>query len=269
MAREVSSEKKTGKFPRLRISWTLRCSRSRLCRPHRPSAKPRKMQGTRGGEFARRSVSNHRLEAVRRSDPFLQPADAGMERFGPATFSAASDPETGRPYTIEKDGFRVFFYSMVGQYGTHVDPPAHFDPNGQTLDQIPLKQMILPLVVFDLTPILRRSPITRSASRTSRPGNIATAGFRPAPSLPFAPICIRTGRPIRSASNARHFRRGRSKPSIPVRTARNRGERSRIDGYRYDRRPQIRGLVAQTRSLADRGDGQPGQRTCYRRPDSR
>ncbi|MFZ1118955.1 MAG: cyclase family protein, partial [Candidatus Binataceae bacterium] len=48
--------------------------------------------------------------------------------FGPATFSAASDPETGRPYTIEKDGFRVFFYSMVGQYGTHVDPPAHFDP---------------------------------------------------------------------------------------------------------------------------------------------
>ena len=28
--------------------------------------------------------------------------------FGPATFSAASDPETGRPYTIEKDGFRVF-----------------------------------------------------------------------------------------------------------------------------------------------------------------
>src|SRR5580658_8661315 len=41
--------------------------------------------------------------------------------FGPATFSAASDPATGSPYTIEKDGFRVFFYSMVGQYGTHVD----------------------------------------------------------------------------------------------------------------------------------------------------
>ena len=55
--------------------------------------------------------------------------------FGPATFSAASDPATGRPYTIEKDGFRVFFYSMVGQYGTHVDPPAHFDPGGKTMDQ--------------------------------------------------------------------------------------------------------------------------------------
>jgi kynurenine formamidase len=78
--------------------------------------------------------------------------------FGPATFSAASDPATGRPYTIEKDGFRVFFYSMVGQYGTHVDPPAHFDPGGKTMDQIPLKQMILPLVVFDMTPMLKTDP---------------------------------------------------------------------------------------------------------------
>jgi kynurenine formamidase len=78
--------------------------------------------------------------------------------FGPAAFSMAADPETGRPYTIEKDGFRVFFYSMVGQYGTHVDPPAHFDPNGKTMDQLPLKQMILPLVVFDLTPMLKTEP---------------------------------------------------------------------------------------------------------------
>jgi kynurenine formamidase len=78
--------------------------------------------------------------------------------FGPATFSAAADPATGRPYTIEKDGFRVFFYSMVGQYGTHVDPPAHFDPGGKTMDQIPLKQMILPLVIFDLTPMLKTDP---------------------------------------------------------------------------------------------------------------
>jgi len=78
--------------------------------------------------------------------------------FGSATFSAASDPETGRPYTIEKDGFRVFFYSMVGQYGTHVDPPAHFDPNGKTMDEIPLKQMILPLEVFNMTPILNTEP---------------------------------------------------------------------------------------------------------------
>jgi kynurenine formamidase len=78
--------------------------------------------------------------------------------FGQATFSRAADPETGRPYTIARDRFRAFFYSMVGQYGTHIDPPAHFDPNGKTMDEIPLKQMMLPLVVFDITPMLEKDP---------------------------------------------------------------------------------------------------------------
>ena len=46
--------------------------------------------------------------------------------FGQATMTAAADPKTQKPYTIKDDGFRTTFYSMVGQYGTHVDPPAHF-----------------------------------------------------------------------------------------------------------------------------------------------
>jgi kynurenine formamidase len=78
--------------------------------------------------------------------------------FGQATMTAAADPKTHDPYTIEKTGFRTTFYSMVGQYGTHIDPPAHFDPDGQTMDQIPLKQMILPLVVIDETPLLKDDP---------------------------------------------------------------------------------------------------------------
>ena len=78
--------------------------------------------------------------------------------FGQATMSAAADPKTHRPYTIDKDGFRSIIYTMVGQYGTHIDPPAHFNPDGLTVDQIPVKQMILPLVVFDLTPLLAADP---------------------------------------------------------------------------------------------------------------
>lgn len=78
--------------------------------------------------------------------------------FGPAQFSPARNPKTGRPYTIARDGFHALVYSMVGQYGTHVDPPAHFDPNGATLDRLPIKQMILPLVVFDITPMLKKDP---------------------------------------------------------------------------------------------------------------
>ena len=78
--------------------------------------------------------------------------------FGQAKMTAAADPKTSRPYTIQDDGFRSTSYEMVGQYGTHVDPPAHFDESGITMDQIPLKQMILPLIVLDNTRYLARDP---------------------------------------------------------------------------------------------------------------
>jgi kynurenine formamidase len=78
--------------------------------------------------------------------------------FGQAKFSSAVDPTTHEPYTIPKDGFRTTYYEMVGQYGTHVDPPAHFAENGITMDQIPLKDMILPLIVLDDTPYLAKDP---------------------------------------------------------------------------------------------------------------
>lgn len=100
-------------------------------------------------------ISSKRFVDLTHSFSPLTPVWKG---FGQATFSPAADPETARPYTIATDGFRAFFYSMVGQYGTHIDPPAHFDPNGMTMDEIPLKQMILPLVVFDITPMLKKDP---------------------------------------------------------------------------------------------------------------
>jgi kynurenine formamidase len=78
--------------------------------------------------------------------------------FGQAKFSPAADPKSGRPYTIKADGFRATYYQVVGQYGTHVDPPAHFAPDGITMDKIPLKQMILPLIVLDDTPYIAKDP---------------------------------------------------------------------------------------------------------------
>ena len=78
--------------------------------------------------------------------------------FGQAKMTPASDPKTKRPYTIKEDGFRATYYEMVGQYGTHVDPPAHFAQDGITMDRIPLKQMILPLIVLDDTPYFAKDP---------------------------------------------------------------------------------------------------------------
>jgi kynurenine formamidase len=53
-------------------------------------------------------------------------------------------------YTIAKDGFWVEEFTHVGQWGTHVDPPAHFHEGLRTVDQIPPVEMLLPLVVIDL-----------------------------------------------------------------------------------------------------------------------
>jgi kynurenine formamidase len=78
--------------------------------------------------------------------------------FGQAKMTPAIDPATKAPYTIAKDGFHATYYEMVGQYGTHVDPPAHFSETGITMDQIPLKQMILPLIVLDNTLYLAKDP---------------------------------------------------------------------------------------------------------------
>src|SRR4030088_2641957 len=53
-------------------------------------------------------------------------------------------------YTVEKDGFRINEYCHIGQWGTHIDPPAHFHEGLRTVDQIPIKEMVLPLVVIDV-----------------------------------------------------------------------------------------------------------------------
>jgi len=78
--------------------------------------------------------------------------------FGQATMAAAADPVTHEAYTIEKNGFHTTYYAMVGQYGTHVDPPAHFAADGKTMDKIPLKHMFMPLVVLDDTKYMKDDP---------------------------------------------------------------------------------------------------------------
>lgn len=53
-------------------------------------------------------------------------------------------------YTYEKDGFWAEMFCHVGQWGTHIDPPAHFHAGRATADQIPVEDMLLPLVVIDV-----------------------------------------------------------------------------------------------------------------------
>jgi kynurenine formamidase len=55
-------------------------------------------------------------------------------------------------------GFYAQSFTHVGQWGTHVDPPAHFAKGLRTLDQIEVKEMVLPLVVIDVHEQAARNP---------------------------------------------------------------------------------------------------------------
>jgi kynurenine formamidase len=55
-----------------------------------------------------------------------------------------------RPFTIAKDGFNIDVFSHPGQWGTHVDPPAHFHEGLRTVDEIDPKEFLLRLVVLDV-----------------------------------------------------------------------------------------------------------------------
>lgn len=77
---------------------------------------------------------------------------------GQPKFSMLPDQETSRIFSIDNDGFTVDRYSIVGQWGTHVDPPIHFVNNARTLDQLPVDEMILPLAVLNLVDKVRENP---------------------------------------------------------------------------------------------------------------
>lgn len=53
---------------------------------------------------------------------------------------------------------RVYETTVVGQYGTHVDIPVHFDPNGRTQEQIRIDEMVYPLCVIDKSEACRENP---------------------------------------------------------------------------------------------------------------
>ena len=55
-------------------------------------------------------------------------------------------------------GFFSELYTHVGQWGTHVDPPAHFIKGLRTVDQIDPKEMVLPLVIIDVHEEATKNP---------------------------------------------------------------------------------------------------------------
>jgi kynurenine formamidase len=88
----------------------------------------------------------------------FEPNQAVWPGFGNAKFSPAvagnkieGYVEVGEEFTYDKHGFVATAYELpTDQYGTQLDPPAHWDKLGATISDIPATYAIRPLVVISI-----------------------------------------------------------------------------------------------------------------------
>jgi kynurenine formamidase len=64
--------------------------------------------------------------------------------FGQPGFSAE------QAFRFDKDGFNLFNLAINEHTGTHVDAPLHFSADGQSVDEIPVGNLVCPLTVIDI-----------------------------------------------------------------------------------------------------------------------
>lgn len=71
--------------------------------------------------------------------------------FSPSKFEPSVNPETGKPYTYQNDGFEATHYDLsTDQLGTQLDPPAHWNPDYPAIDELPATFAVRPLVVIPI-----------------------------------------------------------------------------------------------------------------------
>jgi kynurenine formamidase len=79
--------------------------------------------------------------------------------FGHATFGPSVDPKTAKPYRWDKDGFEATRYVLAtDQFGTQLDPPAHWNPNYPAIDELPPTFAVRPLVVISIVDQVAKAP---------------------------------------------------------------------------------------------------------------
>jgi kynurenine formamidase len=89
----------------------------------------------------------------------IDPAIPVWRGFGPSAFGPSINPETGRPYGYETDGFEATRYDLAtDQLGTQLDPPAHWDPNYPAIDELPPTYAVRPLVVISIVQQVAEDP---------------------------------------------------------------------------------------------------------------
>ncbi len=79
--------------------------------------------------------------------------------FAPSTFGLVLNPETGKPYLYAADGFEATRYELgTDQFGTQLDPPAHWAPEYPAIDELPPTYALRPLVVISMVDQVASEP---------------------------------------------------------------------------------------------------------------
>ena len=89
----------------------------------------------------------------------VAPTSPVWKGFGPSDFNPTINPDSGQPYTYDKDGFVATQYTLAtDQLGTQLDPPAHWDPNYPAIDELPTTYTLRPLVIISIVPQVKKKP---------------------------------------------------------------------------------------------------------------
>lgn len=79
--------------------------------------------------------------------------------FGPDSPHFAMFPDAEFETLFDHDdGFFAQRFSIVGQYGTHIDAPIHFVRDTRYIHELELKELVLPLVVLDHSEDAKENP---------------------------------------------------------------------------------------------------------------
>ncbi|MFT4891581.1 MAG: kynurenine formamidase [Halobacteriales archaeon] len=99
-----------------------------------------------------------------------QPVTSGIPVY-PGDPPVAIEPHA----TMAEDGYRTSALSLGSHAGTHVDAPAHTEPDGKTLDEIDVEAFRFDAAVIDCTDVGRRAAISRETIETADPPTGANA----------------------------------------------------------------------------------------------
>ncbi|MEM8870001.1 MAG: cyclase family protein [Pseudomonadota bacterium] len=66
------------------------------------------------------------------------------------TFSGEPGLSRSKVFDFTKDGFNLFELTLNEHTGTHIDAPLHFSEDGMSVDEIPVGNLMCPLVVIDI-----------------------------------------------------------------------------------------------------------------------